>query len=86
MPEISRFFGIVVRMFHDDHGVPHFHVYAGGEDAVIEIERLSLLEGALQPRRLGLVIEWAAQHRAELMANWELARQGAALKRIPPLT
>ncbi len=71
MPEISRFYGIIIAMFFDDHNPPHFHARYAGEKVAIEIESLRILEGHLLPRALGLVIEWAAQHRNELLNNWE---------------
>ncbi len=85
MPEVSRFFGIIVAMYYNDHTPPHFHVRYGKQKAIIEIETLSVLEGTLKPRTLGLVVEWAAQHRAELQHNWDLARQKAPLNKIAPL-
>jgi uncharacterized protein DUF4160 len=60
MPEISRFFGIIIAMFYNDHPPPHFHVRYGSQRAVVGIEDLVLLDGGLSPRVLGLVIEWAA--------------------------
>ena len=62
MPEISRFFGIVVRMYYDDHPPPHFHVRYGEQKALMAIEPLAVREGRLSPRVLGLVTEWAALH------------------------
>jgi hypothetical protein len=85
LPEVSRFFGIIVAMYYNDHTPPHFHVRYGKQKAIIEIETLSVLEGKLKPRTLGLVIEWAAQHQAELQRNWDLARQQAPLNKISPL-
>jgi hypothetical protein len=85
MPEISRFFGIVVQMYYADHEPPHFHVRYSGQRALIAIETLSLLAGRLSPRALGLVTEWAALHRVELMEDWTLARAEAELKPIDPL-
>jgi len=85
LPEISRFFGIVVAMFYNDHPPPHFHVRYGRQRAIVDIAALSVLEGSLTPRVLGLVVEWAAQHRDELEVNWELARRHAPLNRIDPL-
>ena len=85
MPEISRFFGIVISINYNDHAPPHFHARYGGYKAIIDIQLVSLLEGSLPTRVLGLVTEWAGQHRAELLADWELARQNAPLNRIPPL-
>ena len=85
MPEICRFFGIVIRMYHDDHGNPHFHAYAEGQEAVVDIQSLEAIEGFLKKKNLGLVLRWASLHHVELMEDWKLARRGAPLKRIPPL-
>ena len=85
MPEISRFLGIVIAMFYNDHEPPHFHARYGGRRATIEIETLTLLDGSLPPRVLGLVIEWAALHRPELKENWERARRQAPLSTVTPL-
>jgi hypothetical protein len=85
MPEISRFFGMVVAMFYNDHAPPHFHVRYGEHKALIAIDSVSVLEGRLPRRAQALVLEWAAQHQAELMADWELARQQVPLNRIDPL-
>ena len=85
MPEISRFFGIVIAMFYADHQPPHFHARYGQNRAIIGIDGLSILEGHLPPRALGLVMEWAALHQAELRADWELARRQAPLREIAPL-
>ncbi len=85
MPEISRFFGIVIRMYYDDHAPPHFHVRHGSQKALIEIETLALMRGQLSPRALGLVMEWAALHQQELREDWNLARANAPLKPIQPL-
>jgi hypothetical protein len=85
MPEISRFFGIIITMYYNDHPPPHFHVRYGQQKALIAIETLSILEGTLKPRTLGLVIEWASQHQSELMRDWELARQNVPLENIDPL-
>ena len=85
MPEISRFFGIIVAMFYNDHAPPYFHVRDREQKAIIAIESLRLLEGKLKPRTLGLVIEWASLHQSELMEDWELARAMQPLKNIQPL-
>jgi len=85
MPEISRFFGIIITMYYNDHAPPHFHVRYGGQKAIVAIENLSVLHGRLTPRVLGLVTEWAALHRGELAEDWNLARAQAALKAIAPL-
>ena len=63
MPEICRFYGIVIKMFWDDHEPPHFHVEYGGEAAVIEIRTMAVLHGSLPGRALGMAVEWAAARR-----------------------
>ena len=63
MPEISRFFGITVQMYYNDHDPPHFHVRYSGQKALIAIGTVALMSGTLSPRALGLVTEWAAMHR-----------------------
>jgi hypothetical protein len=85
MPTISFFFGIAVRMYFDDHGTPHFHVYYGEENASIEIETLNVLEGHLSRRVMALVLEWAYEHRDELREDWNLAVEHRPLRRIEPL-
>ena len=86
MPEISRFFGIVIKIFFDDHNPPHFHAEYGGEVALIQIRNLSVFSGRLPPRAMGLVIEWATIHQQELFVDWERARAQQELLRIAPLT
>jgi len=85
MPEISRFFGIVIKMFFSDHAPPHFHAEYSGQEALVAIETLEVLRGGLPRRALALVLEWAAVHRDALRADWELARSGQRLTPIPPL-
>jgi Domain of unknown function (DUF4160) len=85
MPEISRFFGIIITMYYDDHNPPHFHVRYNEHKAEISISNLALLAGRLPPRVMGMVMEWASLHQTELMADWTLACQEAELKKIAPL-
>lgn len=85
MPEISRFLGIIIAMFYDEHNPPHFHVRYNQHKAEINIRPLALLAGELPPRVMGLVMEWASLPQEELMANWNLARQRVELKRVAPL-
>ena len=85
MPEISRFLGIVIKMFYDDHNPPHFHAEYGGHLALVDMMRLSVFSGRLPARVLGLVIEWATLHQTELLANWERARNQRELLKIDPL-
>lgn len=85
MPEISRFYGIIIAMFYDEHNPPHFHARYGKDKVAIEISTLRVLEGKIPPRVLGLVVEWASQYQEELLCNWELSRNSQSLKKIAPL-
>jgi len=85
MPRISAFFGIVIRMFYNDHWPPHFHAEYGEYEAVYKIETIEVLRGKLSRRAHALVVEWITLHRVELMENWNRARQGLPLRDIEPL-
>lgn len=85
MPEISRFFGIVIAMFYKEHVPPHFHAKYSGEWAAFSIEDLKMIEGKLPRRAISLILEWAFQHRDELMANWEKIQRREPLEKIEPL-
>lgn len=86
MPEISRFLGIVIAMYHADHAPPHIHAKYGGDEAMIRIDPPMLLDGHLPPRVLGLVIEWITLNQPAILADWSRARQRQPLEMIPPLT
>jgi hypothetical protein len=85
MPEVSRFYGIVIRMYFADHWPPHFHDEYGEREAVISIEDLSMIAGSLPARAFGSVEEWALIHQADLSALWLRARQSNPLNKIDPL-
>jgi hypothetical protein len=85
LPRISEFFGIVISMHYNDHAPAHFHARYAEHHARMEIENLALVGGSLPPRALSLVREWAARHRASLLRNWDAAREGLPLERIPGL-
>jgi len=85
MPELSRFFGIVIRMFYSDHEPAHFHAMYGEYEALIEVDTLAVFRGSLPRRALALVLEWAALHRDELREDWRRASQGEMLNEIEPL-
>ncbi|MGH7949946.1 MAG: DUF4160 domain-containing protein [Candidatus Binataceae bacterium] len=85
MPELSRFFGIIIRMFYSDHEPAHFHAIYGEHEALIEIETLAVFRGTLPQRAIALVREWADIHREELRADWRRARAGERLDPIAPL-
>ena len=67
MPEVSRFYGIVVQIFYSDHAPPHFHAKYAGREILVSIQDMTVLEGRLPPRALGMVMEWAAIHQTELL-------------------
>lgn len=85
MPEISRFYGIVIRLFFRDHPPPHFHAEYGEAEALIHIETLAVIAGKLPARALGLVVEWATLHQEELRELWRNAQQDEPLHKLPPL-
>ena len=85
MPEISRFYGIVIRMFFEDHNPPHFHAYYGEHEVLIDLYSFAVFAGRLPPRALGLVIEWATLNQEELLNNWRKARSQEPLSLIDPL-
>lgn len=85
MPEISRFYGIVIKMFFADHAPPHFHAEYGGSQAVIDIRTTAVLRGKLPSRALGLTVEWATLHQEELLEMWQRAVALEALGRVEPL-
>ena len=85
MPEISRFFGIVVAMYYSDHPPPHFHARYGAHEIRLEINSGAILSGDFPARARRLVLDWLEKHRDELMEDWRLAGQHLPLKRINPL-
>lgn len=85
MPEISRFFGIVIAMYYNDHQPPHFHARYGAFKARILIDPPALWDGELPPRALGMVIEWATMHRDELLENFRMAMAQQPTRKIDPL-
>jgi hypothetical protein len=85
MPIIATFFGIVIRMYYREHGIPHFHVEYQGQQATFTFDG-ELLAGSIRSRTaLRLIKEWSVVHRAELDANWSNAEAGEPLERIEPL-
>ena len=85
MPVISTFFGIVIRMYYQEHGVAHFHAEYQGQQATFTLNG-EILAGNLRSRTaIRLIREWALAYSAELEANWNKARAGEPLERIPPL-
>ena len=85
MPELSRFYGIIIRMFYGDHAPPHFHAVYQGEEIQINIETLAVMNGSMRRRALVLVLEWAVLHREELRVAWEQASHNQEPSKIEPL-
>lgn len=85
MPEISRFLGISIRMYRDDHLPPHFHAIYNEFSAQVSIHNPAIINGKLPPRVLGYVIEWASLHEADLNRCWAAARTDQPIGKIEPL-
>lgn len=85
MPQVSQFYGIVIRMYYREHGPPHFHAIYGGDEAIFEIGTARMIHGTLTRRAERLATEWAAVHQRELAENWQRARDRQSLRHIEPL-
>ncbi len=86
MPEVSRFYGIVVRMYsRGEHPPPHFHVQYGEYRATISIDEIQVLDGELPQRARRLVQEWAQLHQQELRENWGRSQKHEPVLPIDPL-
>ena len=85
MPTVSAFYGILIRMFFNDHAPPNFHARYGEFEATIEIRTLEIIHGQLPNRAFNLVQEWAMIHREELLEGWQRCRENAAPAKIEPL-
>jgi len=85
MPELCRFFGVIIRMYFDDHPPPHFHAIYGNREAQIGIDPIVVLQGDLPRRAISMVLEWAALHQRELMDNWQYLENDQPAQKIEPL-
>ena len=85
MPELSRFYGIIIRMFYGDHAPPHFHAVYQGEEVQVNIETLEVITGSISRRALSFVLEWASLHREELRRAWAAAARNQEPDKIEPL-
>ncbi|MDD2232815.1 MAG: DUF4160 domain-containing protein [Sphaerochaetaceae bacterium] len=83
MPEIARFYGIIIKMYFNgnEHNPPHFHVIYGEYAGIMDIDTLELTEGDIPKRAISMVKEWAGNHKAELMNMWNTQH----IKKIQPL-
>jgi len=85
MPTISRFYGILIQMYFADHAPPHFHALYAEFEALIDLQTFEVIRGELPPRAMALVLEWAQQHRNELIGDWDLCVQNRMPEKIRPL-
>lgn len=85
MPEVSRFFGIIICMYFNDHSPPHFHAIYGGQEVQVGINPITVLHGKLPRRAKSMVVEWAALYQRELMENWRRLRNDQPIQKIEPL-
>jgi len=85
MPEICRFYGIVIRMYYADHTPPHFHAIYGAGQVMIGIRDLAVISGRLPPRAMGMVMEWAGIHQQELLADWNQVQDQQPPAPLAPL-
>lgn len=85
MPTISMFFGILIQMYWDDHAPPHFHALYAEHEVLINIHTLEVIKGEMPRRAHALILEWAQEHRQELLKDWELCLTNQTPNKIPPL-
>ncbi|GAB6887184.1 DUF4160 domain-containing protein [Desulfothermus okinawensis JCM 13304] len=81
MPIIARFYGIIIKMYFKDHGIPHFHALYGEYNGVFSIETLEMIEGDLPNRAQSMIKEWGMMYKDELMELWKTQK----FKKLPGL-
>ena len=85
MPIISQFYGIIIKMFYNDHAPPHFHAIYGEYELVVGISPITIIVGKAPNRVRSMILEWTALHQQELLDNWNRCRQAKAPLSIEPL-
>jgi len=85
MPVISKFFGIDIMMYYDDHNPPHFHAKYGEYKVLVDINKARVIEGFFPSSQMKLVLAWAIIHKEELLEDWKLAQLMEELQKIEPL-
>lgn len=85
MPTISRFYGIIIRMFYNDHSPSHFHAVYGEYELIVGISPITILEGTAPNRVRSMVLEWTALHQQDLLDNWKRCRDGEVPLTVEPL-
>ena len=84
MPTISMFYGIIIRMYYEDHNPPHFHAFYGDYKAIFNFDG-EIIEGSIPNSKKKLIEAWSLIHKEELIANWQLAKNSEILYNINPL-
>lgn len=85
MPVLSAFYGVVVKMYFDDHAPPHYHAEYGEHELVVGILPILILAGSAPKRVRSMIVEWSALHQQELLSNWELCKAMRQPNAIEPL-
>ncbi|HLL47099.1 MAG TPA: DUF4160 domain-containing protein [Longimicrobiaceae bacterium] len=85
MPIISRFYGIIIRMFFRDHAPAHFHAEYGEHELIVGLDPIAILNGEAPSRVRSMVLEWTALHQQELLENWRRCRQAEPPAPVAPL-
>ena len=85
MPKISEFYGILIRMYYEDHGIPHIHAKYGDEEASFAIETGKLLKGEFPLSKERMVRKWIKMHKRDLVENWQITSAGKMPRKIEPL-
>jgi len=85
LPEVSRFFGLLIYLYYNDHPPPHFHVRYGKHEAQIDIRTLEVIAGSLPRPQLALALAWGFLRQGALMNAWEAVSKSKHPGRIPPL-
>ena len=86
MPEVSRFYGIIVKMYFNDHAPPHFHAFYCEHEVLVSITTLAVIAGRLPPRPIARGTEWASLRQNELLVAWERARKQESPGKVEPLS
>ena len=81
MPIIARFYGILIKMYFKEHGVPHFHALYGEYNAIFKIDTMEMIEGDLPKRAQKMIIEWGKMYKNELIEIWNTQK----IKKLPGL-
>lgn len=84
MPEISRFYGVIIYMYFKDHFPPHIHLRYGDYEAIIYLKD-GVVVGEMPGKIVKMALKWMELNRIELLKTWKLAQKGESLPKIKPL-